>query len=357
MPRCGEFLTPWSMAAHGDRVPANVWQQDTTSGEWLLKIGKGSYKLSDPDPPPVPAAARWRKQRAHQRKVVFAQGGKGEPPAGSAKGQTGKTSGGDQSGKKGASGKAGGKGAASKGRQYDGGGPRPKGGTSYEPKPKKPWVVCQVPNCPGHNGLRSFKYVIDIGRGANGLCCLGCGVEWMWSLQHQLAHGGIPGLDPVEAPPRSASRTGAKQPSPFVDTDPIEIDESKPIFAKSAKDSPFGQRAVPADILAQCPPELRSLLEVHLLQGGAGQSTIDRFQEWAAEEDGEHARAFLAAAAAGQARLAQKVVPPPATATAPKPAGEVEARTPSQIRNSARATLNGARAEAQRQEKALEVSL
>ena len=179
----------------------------------------------------------------------------------------------------------------------------------------------------------------------------------MWSLQHQLAHGGIPGLDPVEAPPRSASRTGAKQPSPFVDTDPIEIDESKPIFAKSAKDSPFGQRAVPADILAQCPPELRSLLEVHLLQGGAGQSTIDRFQEWAAEEDGEHARAFLAAAAAGQARLSQKVVPPPATATAPKPAGEVEARTPSQIRNSARATLNGARAEAQRQEKALEVSL
>ena len=84
---------------------------------------------------------------------------------------------------------------------------------------------------------------------------------------------------------------------------------------------------------------------------------MDRFQEWAAEEDGEHARAFLAAAAAGQARLAQKVVPPPATATAPKPAGEVEARTPSQIRNSARATLNGARAEAQRQEKALEVSL
>ena len=75
------------MAAHGDRVPANVWQQDTTSGEWLLKIGKGSYKLSDPDPPPVPAAARWRKQRAHQRKVVYAQGGgKGEQPAGSAKG-------------------------------------------------------------------------------------------------------------------------------------------------------------------------------------------------------------------------------------------------------------------------------
>ena len=186
------------MAAHGDRVPANVWQQDTTSGEWLLKIGKGSYKLFDPDPPPVPAAARWRKQRAHQRKVVYAQGGgKGEQPAGSAKGQTGKTSGGDQYGKKGASGKAGGKGTASKGRQYDGGGPRPKGGTSYEPKPKKPWVVCQVPNCPGHNGLRSFKYVIDIGRGANGLCCLGCGVEWAWSLQHQLAHGGIPGLDPV----------------------------------------------------------------------------------------------------------------------------------------------------------------
>ena len=57
------------MAQHGgkgDRVPADVWQKDDRTGEWLLKVGKSAYRISDPAVPP--SAGRWRRQRAHRQR-------------------------------------------------------------------------------------------------------------------------------------------------------------------------------------------------------------------------------------------------------------------------------------------------
>ena len=81
------------MAQHGgkgDRVPADVWQKDDRTGEWLLKVGKSAYRISDPAVPPSPG--RWRRQRAHrQREQVHLAMGKGNAASNNTKGQSGKT--------------------------------------------------------------------------------------------------------------------------------------------------------------------------------------------------------------------------------------------------------------------------
>ena len=122
------------MAQHGgrgDRVPADVWQKDDRTGEWLLKVGKSAYRISDPAVPP--SAGRWRRQRAHrQREQVHLALGKGNAASSHTKGQSGKTLPGAAKGAGKAGKNGGGKGITDKG-QYKGSSPGPKGGIVYEP--------------------------------------------------------------------------------------------------------------------------------------------------------------------------------------------------------------------------------
>ena len=106
------------MAQHGgkgSKVPAEVWQQDSTTGKWFLKIGKSAFRVAEPAPPPGPG--RWRRQRAHrQREQAHLVMGKGTPANGSTKGQSGKTISGNAKGA-GKTGKSGsGKGTTDKGQ-------------------------------------------------------------------------------------------------------------------------------------------------------------------------------------------------------------------------------------------------
>ena len=80
-----------------------------------------------------------------------------------------------------------------------------------------------------------------------------------------------------------------------------------------------------------------------------------KLQAWAASDTGASAKAFLAAVAAGRARIDQKIIPAPAVVQGAQPAGAKVEFAPSHLLHQARTEHNAARSEAQLQENALEV--
>ena len=80
-----------------------------------------------------------------------------------------------------------------------------------------------------------------------------------------------------------------------------------------------------------------------------------KVQAWAATNTGASARAFLAAVAAGRARVDQKIIPAPAVVQCAQRTGAEVELAPSHLLHQARTEHNLARSEAQLQEKALEV--
>ena len=129
---------------------------------------------------------------------------------------------------------------------------------------------------------------------------MACGTDWTWGVNHQLALGGIPGVDLGDQDGSASTADGSPFAGSSVQAKTAEINK------QAADDSPI----IPKSVYAMCPRPLHSVLEEHLLHGGLPDGTLEKFKAWV--EDEEDAKNFLAAIASAKPWMEKTVVPPAA---------------------------------------------
>ena len=226
--------------------------------------------------------------------------------------------------------------------------------SGYKSKPKGPWVACQNAKCPGHNRQASFKFICDIGKGANGLACMGCQFPWADSLRIALEAGQLPryreearGHDDAVSPfgsgvsaPAVESGKGQKPGAPLAGTG-----ESRAFAKLDGEESPF--RQLPKQAIDACPEQLRATLSMHLLRKAVPAEQIAKLEQMAAEGQ-EVAKAFMAAVAIALPYLEAKPLPKTA---APKVLAK-DQRSPKLESSLSYSALQAALSESQRAEAA-----